>query len=536
MERVVAEILRGRAEDSPREPLARCGGEWLAVAEVDARSDRLARGLAERGLNKGDRVALISANREEYLLLFFACAKLGAIQVPLNTFLKGEIRRHQLVDSGASMLIADRAGVQVAAPLLGHTDVAQVVELDGHDGPAPELELPRPVRRCRYSDLLEASGPPPRVALKPADLMTIMYTSGTTGPSKGCMLSNGYYTASPVALREAGITADDDRIFCCFQLFHQSAHSVLMQALMTPGGSVCFEEWFSASTFLARARQEKATVVWALASMGIPLLAQPPDPADADLALRLAVIAGPMPVAAQEQFERRFNTPVSGELYGQTECLGITMSPIGGPRKRGTIGRPSPALEVRLVDDDDVEVPPGTVGEIVVRPRDPEATYSGYWRNSDATVAAWRNLWHHTGDSARADADGFYTFVDRKKDCLRRRGENVSSFELEAAIAQHPSISQVAVCAVPSPLGEDDIKASIVWTPPDPPTPDELFDYFKQNLPYFAVPRFVELRASLPVTEATGRVKKHVLRSEGVTPSTWDLEELGFTIARADRR
>jgi crotonobetaine/carnitine-CoA ligase len=212
------------------------------------------------------------------------------------------------------------------------------------------------------------------------------------------------------------------------------------------------------------------------------------------------------------------------------------MSPVGGPRKRGTLGRPSPHLEVKLVDDEDVEVPPGTVGEIVLRPRDPNATYSGYWNKPEATVAAWSNLWHHTGDSARADADGFYTFVDRKKDCLRRRGENVSSFELEAAIATHPDITAVAVCGVPSPLGEDDIKACIVWTPPSPPTPDELFTFFKDSLPYFAIPRFVELRASLPVTAATGRVTKHVLRAEGITPSTWDLEELGFSVARADRR
>ncbi|MBF6556325.1 MAG: AMP-binding protein [Acidimicrobiales bacterium] len=536
MERVIADILRGRAEDCPDEPLVNCGGGWLTVAEVNATSDRLARGLAERGLSKGDRVALISANREEYVLLFFACAKLGAVQVPLNTFLKGELLRYQLADSGASMLIADRAGIQVAAPLLGHTDITQVVRLDGTDADDPPTELSRTVSSCRYDELLSASASPPRVTLRPSDPLTIMYTSGTTGPSKGCVLSNGYYAASPVALREAGIIAEDDRIFCCFQLFHQSAHSVLMQALMTSGASVCFEEWFSATNFLSRAKQEQATVVWALASMGIPLLAQRPDPGDADHAFRLAVIAGPMPVSAQEEFERRFNTPVTGELYGQTECLGVTMSPVGGPRKRGTLGRPSPHLEVKLVDDEDVEVPTGAVGEIVLRPREPHATYSGYWNKPDATVAAWSNLWHHTGDSARADSEGFLTFVDRKKDCLRRRGENVSSFELESAIATHPDIKEVAVCGVPSPLGEDDIKACIVWTPAAPPTPDELFTFFKESLPYFAIPRFVELRAALPITAATGRVTKHVLRQEGVTASTWDLEELGFSVARADRR
>ena len=532
-EHVVADILRGRAADCGREPLARCGGDWLTVGEVDAASDRLARGLAGRGLSKGDRVAIIAANRAEFIPLFFALAKLGAIQVPLNTFLKGDLLRHQLADSGARMLVADASGVAVAGPLLGHTDISDVVLLDA---PETSTDLSRTVSRCAYPDLLSSSGPPPRTSIKPCDPLAIMYTSGTTGPSKGCVLSNGYYTASPVALREAGIVAEDDRIFCALPLFHQSGHSVLMQALMTPGGSVCYQEWFSASTFLAQAREVAATVLWVVGPMGGTLLAQPPGPADTEHPFRLAVMAGALSVAAQEEFERRFATPVTGELYGQTECLGVTFSPVGGPRKRGTIGRPSPHFEVRLVDDDDREVPLGEVGEIVLRPREPNAAYSGYWRNPEATVAAWSNLWHHTGDSARADADGFLTFVDRKKDCLRRRGENVSSYEVEAAIGAHPDISQVAVSGVPSPLGEDDIKASIVWTPEEPPSPSALFEFFKGALPYFAVPRFVEFRASLPVTEATGRVRKHVLRAEGVTPDTWDLDELGFTIARADRR
>jgi crotonobetaine/carnitine-CoA ligase len=191
---------------------------------------------------------------------------------------------------------------------------------------------------------------------------------------------------------------------------------------------------------------------------------------------------------------------------------------------------------VKLVVEEDVEVPPGTVGEIVLRPRDPNATYSGYWNKPDATVAAWSNLWHHTGDLARADEDGYLTFVDRKKDSLRRRGENVSSFELETAIAGHPKVARAAVCAVPSPLGEDDIKACIVASPGPPPTAEELFEFFRDHLPYFAVPRFVELRESLPVTAATDRVQKHVLRAEGVTAGTWDLDGMGLTVPRTARR
>ena len=161
--------------------------------------------------------------------------------------------------------------------------------------------------------------------------------------------------------------------------------------------------------------------------------------------------------------------------------------------------------------------------------------YLGYWRKPDATIEAWRNLWHHTGDQGRMDDEGFITFVDRKKDAIRRRGENVSSVEVEIAIQRHPKVAEVAVHAVPSEISEDDIKACIVVVPGDAPTPDELFDFFKQKLPYFAVPRYVEIVPELP-RNATLRVMKHLLRARGVTAETWDFEELGLTVARDERR
>jgi crotonobetaine/carnitine-CoA ligase len=199
-----------------------------------------------------------------------------------------------------------------------------------------------------------------------------------------------------------------------------------------------------------------------------------------------------------------------------------------------TVGRPvSPDDEVRLVDDEDAEVPVGGVGEVVVRPRGPHGMYQGYWGKPEATAEAWRDLWHHTGDYARADADGFLTFVDRKTDSMRRRGENVSSLEVERAIVKHPAVREVAVHAIPSPLGEDDIKACLVLDASV--TPDELFGFFKAQLPYFCMPRYVEIVDELP-RNATMRVMKHVLRARGVTDATWDFEAMGLTVARAERR
>jgi len=242
-----------------------------------------------------------------------------------------------------------------------------------------------------------------------------------------------------------------------------------------------------------------------------------------------------MAPAAQLAFEERFGIPVLTEAFGQTECFPISMAPASAERARHTLGPPTAHYELTLRGDDDNEVPPGTPGEICVRPKTPGVMYSGYWNKPEETLAAWRNLWHHTGDMARLDDAGRLVFVDRKKDALRRRGENVSSLELEAAIMAHPGVAAVAICAVPSPLGEDDIKACIVPAPDGTLEPGELFGFFKETLPYFAIPRYVQIREALPAN-ALGRVMKHVMRSEGIPEGTWDFDALGFQVTRDERR
>jgi crotonobetaine/carnitine-CoA ligase len=199
------------------------------------------------------------------------------------------------------------------------------------------------------------------------------------------------------------------------------------------------------------------------------------------------------------------------------------------------VGRPSPSYDVRVVDDDDNDVPVGEPGEVVVRARQEDTLYTGYWADADATAEAMRNGWHHTGDVARFDEDGYLTFVDRKKDALRRRGENVSSVQLEAALVAHVKIAEAAIVAVPSEMTEDDIKACLVLASGESTSPEELFAFFRERLPFFAIPRYVEIVEGLPKT-ATMRVQKHLLRAAGVTPQTWDFEQLGLTLAREDRR
>src|SRR5581483_11686448 len=288
-----------------------------------------------------------------------------------------------------------------------------------------------------------------------------------------------------------------------------------------------YESTFSASTFIDRVREAEATVAYGVGPMGMAMLASPDRPDDRDHGLRFAVFM-PMPPEAQERFEKRFGVPLGSEIYGQSECTNVTKSPYGQPRRTpGCIGRPVDLLfEVAVVDDDDMPVPFDEVGELLVRPRQPLVMFSGYWRKPEATAGASRNLWHHTGDYVRQHADGFLTFVDRKKDSMRRRGENISSAELEAAIVRHPKVAGVAVHGVPSPLGEDDVKAWLVLEPGGSVEPAELHEYFVANLPYFAVPRYVQVTDALPVN-AVGRVQKFELRKLD-NDSAWDLEALGF--------
>jgi crotonobetaine/carnitine-CoA ligase len=285
---------------------------------------------------------------------------------------------------------------------------------------------------------------------------------------------------------------------------------------------------------LARAAETGATIANGVGAMGAALLGTPPSEHDRSHRLRAAVFI-PFPAAMHTAFAQRFGVPTSSELFGQTECVPITYSPLSGPRNMASCGRPAADLVVELLDDDDRPVPTGAVGEICVRPREPLAMFSGYWGNPEATVATFRTLWHHTGDYGRAERDGFVVFVDRKKDAVRRRGENVSTMELEAAIALHPAIAEVAAHAVPSDATDDDIKVCIVLTNGETVTPAELFAFFKQHLPYFAIPRYVEIIDELP-KNAVARVMKHMLRQRPMTDAIWDLEALGFTVARSERR
>lgn len=527
-DRVLGEWLRAEAAADPDREFLQCGGPWVTLAELDRRSDIVAAGLQSLGAAVGDRIAIILPNRIEYVLCVYGIAKVGAVQVPVNTFLRGEMLHHQLAESGASIAVCDRAALDQVTPLLDRLPELKSLVLVG-EHPAP------PAGVIPFEQLEAGSTGPQEVTLSPDDLCVIMYTSGTTGASKGCMISHGYYCAIPATFVEYGWFHPGERIFGASPLFHFTGQVTVIANALAARGSAVLEPEFHASTFMARAREVNATALFGVGAMAVAILAQPADPArDRDHGIRQATWI-PMTVADQQRFHDRFGIPVLSEIYGQSECWPATIARAGDPTRRpGGLGKPMAHLELRLVDDHDRDVPVGVAGEILLRPRIPNRMFGGYWNNPAATAEAGRDGWHHTGDNGRLDEDGHLYFVDRKKDSLRRRGENVSSMELERAILRHPAVAAVAVHAVPSPLGEDDIKACIV-TSGARPAVEELFAFFKTELPYYAIPRYVEYLDALPLTQ-TMRVQKHKLRELGITPATIDLEAEGFVVARDERR
>ncbi len=527
--KVLGDWLRDEAVRDPDRDFVQCASPWMTLGELDRLSDTVAAALQGLGVGKGDRVAINLPNRIEYIVLIYAIAKTGAIQVPLNTYLRGGFLRHQLVQTTPRVYIGDAAALQMLQPVLPELDGIEHLVVVGE--PPETTSLPD---LTPFASLEGSARPLDPVALSPADVCTVIYTSGTTGPSKGCTITHGYYCNLVNVFIDFGWYAEGDVVFGANPLFHFSGQTWLVAAALAVRGSVIVEPSFSASGYMSRIRETGATTAMGMGAMGMAIMTTPPRPEDKQHKLRHITFMPSTP-ALVEQFAERFGIEPFAEVFGQSECWPALLGDPRGMRKPGSMGKLTPGLQVKIVDEDDVEVPSGEPGEIVVRAEEPYRLFSGYWRNDAATVETFRNLWHHTGDSGRVDEDGYFWFVDRKKDSLRRRGENVSSLELEAALMKHPAFSAVAVHAVPSELSEDDIKVCIVLKPDESVGPEELFDFFRTTLPYYAVPRYVEFLDALPAN-VNGRVQKFKLRERGITAETIDFEALGLVIARSERR
>jgi carnitine-CoA ligase len=516
-------MLRARAAATPDRVCCAMDDDVFTYAEMDHRSDTLAAGLARLGVGRGERVAMLAPNRTELLELFYGVAKTGAAQVPLNAYLKGEFLAHQLRQSRSSVLVTDAAGRDALAPLRSQLpNLRTVVMLDDAEGD----EIP-------YSTLVAPGHTPPRVQVTADDTMSILYTSGTTGLPKGCVASHGYYRRSGGLIGHALEVTEDDILFAGLPLFHAGARLVTVTLPLVYGIPAYLQGAFSARGYFPGAKRVGATLMIAVGAMGAAILATEPSPADRDHRVT-RIMCAPLSLQAQAMFRERFGVEPWVDIFGQTECMPATLTPLSSDRRDPDgCGLPAPDLEVALLDDGGNVLEGEASGEICLRPKAPHAMFDGYFQQPEATLEAFRGLWYHTGDYGRRLPSGALAFVDRKKDSLRRRGENVSSVELEQAIDRHPAVVESAVHAVPSKLGEDDIKACIVVSSHIESA--ELFAFFKDNLPYFAIPRYVEFLDALP-RNGVGRVMKHKLREAGITPNTWDFDAMGLAVTKKERR
>lgn len=493
--------------------VAMATGESLTYRELRDQAAKVAGMLAEAGAKAGDRIALMLPNGLDFLRAWAGIGRLSATAVILNTELTGSFLAHPLADSAPSMVIVDASFLSRLQGLEGSVKliVAGTDGLSGHDN----------FDRWRSAKALE--GRLPAIS----DLACIMYTSGTTGPPKGVLMPHGHcFLFGLGVLDNLGVGADD-RYYVCLPLSH--ANGLLMQlgAVLIAGAQATVRDRFSASAWLADVRACGATVTHSLGAISAFVIGQPPAEQDRDHRLRL-IFSAPNHPDHERAWRERFGIAEVVGGYGMTE-VNIPLYGKRGEPRPGTCGRAyARFFEVEIRNpENDLPVVTGDVGEIMIRPRMAQGFMAGYNNLPDKTVEAWRNLWFHTGDAGRMDSEGFVTFVDRIKDCIRRRGENVSAVDIETTLSELPGIAEIAAYAVPSgiPGGEDEIMCAIVRSEGAPIDPCIIADHARTHMPRFAQPRYIEFMASLPKT-GTEKVQKAELRKLGVTATTFDLENL----------
>ncbi|WP_210321200.1 AMP-binding protein [Aquibium microcysteis] len=493
------------------------GTRWT-YAQTLRETIRTANALRALGVRQGERVMVWLPNGMECLKVWFGLNYLGAVFVPLNLAYRGNLLRHavSLTEARLGIVHADlyrrlgeieRARLEEIVVLCGEGEpldglkVLPSAALESDDDTAPALERP----------------------IAPWDMQSIIFTSGTTGPSKGVMSSYMHLYAMAAA---APFLRSDDRYMINLPMFH-SGGVMPVTAMLIHGGSIVMVDSFNTETFWRTVRETGITTAVLLGVMGSFLLKQPPGSDDRNHTLRTCTYV-PLNDTAP-QFHARFGTEIHTHFNMTEISMPIVSQP--NPTALGSAGRKRDGVDVRIVDENDCEVPVGTVGELVVRTDCPWALNHGYAANPEATMRAWRNGWFHTGDGFRMDAEGNYYFVDRLKDAIRRRGENISSFEVESEVLAFPAVREAAAVAVKSEVAEDEVMAVVALREGESFDPAELIAFLRPRMAHFMIPRYVRVVDALPRTP-TAKIEKVKLREAGITGDTWDRDAAGIVIKR----
>lgn len=503
----VRQFLEGKVSKNPDKIFLYFQDQEITYKDFNASVNRVANGLLHLGVKKGDRVCLMLPNCPEFLYSWFGCQKIGAVMVPINTAFKGPETKYIVNHSEANTLIVDSPFLEVIQAIRGEcASLERVICLGEQPTPGGML----------FSELCQVAAPElAEITIADDDMASIVYTSGTTGLPKGVIhTQRSYVLAGEAFLKRAPVTAQD-HLLICLPLFHVNAQFYSTMGCLAAEANLILVERFSASRFWEQTRHYGATQFSFVGIIGKILYNRPQTDGDADNPVRI-VNSGGMPKDILEGFEKRFGVTVI-EGYGLTEFPLVCQNPFDGLRKTGSIGLPSkhpdPKMkftEMKVVDENAQELPAGKIGELILRG---PLMMKGYFKDAEKTAEAIRDGWLHTGDYAYMDEDGYFYFVDRKKDVIRRRGENVSPAEVEGVINQHPKVEASAVIPVPAELGEDDIKAYVELKTGEELAPEEIVRWCQERLAYFKVPRYIEFRRELPKT-GTERIAKQLLKQE----------------------
>lgn len=525
----VGRILRQRADATPDAPFILSDRRTLTYREAHRDSNRLANGTTALGIKSGESVLVMMPNVVEFILVWLGLGKTGAIQVPVNTALRGNLLTHIINDSAARTMIVAAGFLDRIGEVAGDLEHLERLVVFDPTGALPTLpDALSHLERIGFPHLLNAEDTPPSDLPRHHDLKAVMYTSGTTGPSKGVMISQRQAYGYAHGNFELMDLKPGDIYYAPLPLFHIAGQWAMCYASMIAGSAAVVTERFSVERFWSDARRFGATVTFFLGAMANFLARQPREPGDSDVPIERALIVPMFPDAGS--FARRFNMKIK-TTYGSTEVSAPHRMDWNDPDWK-TCGRLADELyEARIVNADDEEVPDGTVGEFVIRGKEPWLLMSGYWRHPEWTEKAWSNLWLHSGDAMMKTSDGRYYFVDRMSDSIRRRGENISSLEVENEINLHPDVLECAVFPVPSEHTEDEVMATVIPQPGRTLDPESLIHFLEPRMARFMVPRYIDVAESLPKTP-TGKIRKVALRNTGVTSFTFDREKAGITLKR----
>ena len=514
--RTLPALLEARAQATPGAPFVvfddlRGQVATRSYGEFDREVNGTANLLDRLGVRRGDTITLLLANCLEFLALWFGAAKLGAVIVPVNTASSTSELEYLVGHSESRLIFTQAAWLDVARQVRGRCPRVEEVLVCGPGAPSASIDFGGLLAEC-------AETPPKAPAPSPADEAAILYTSGTTARPKGVLVTHANYICAGETVARAVRLTPEDRHFVVLPLFHGNAQYYSTMSALVAGASIALMARFSASRFFDRAIAHRCTVSSLFAAPMRMLLAQPRRPKHANNDLRAVIFAQSVTPAQLAEWDERFRAPLM-QLWGMTETMGPPIiNPFDGERRNLSMGLPAPGYTSRLVDDSGRPVARGGIGQVVVRGEPGLSLMKGYYKNAEATAETIRDGWLWSGDNARQDDDGYYHFVDRAKDMIKRSGENVAASEVEAVIREHPGVFDCAVIGVPDEMRDEAILAVVVpraaeSAEPDGLTEDDVIGWCRERLAGFRVPQHVRFRKELPRT-SVGKIRKHVLRAE----------------------